>query len=309
MGPDLLFITLLGLTITVHGQTPSPEQPSITTFLPDLIPEDLPAPGTLPPPDDGVVEPTPLNTQPAVKEAKPTGGPLAGNMEIPTMDFEQSENSSQTSPVISVSPTADPLPGQPSTVVKSDEEPSETSPPRNNTLVDLQNVAKYIQDQIRELDSQLLALDTAYRTGQITRSTRDPNAVANRRRRRQFEGDLRTIQQEISRLVPQPQPSVLPPIVSRSAGSASPSYEALQEELFRIRVRERYILRQLQMLSARNARPLGRGRLPASRNVLLRRRPITRRLNFSNTRRLSRRRTLTGSVAEGNVPGSRMRLL
>lgn len=85
--------------------------------------------------------------------------------QIPTMDFEQSENSSQTSPVISVSPTADPLPGQPSTVVKSDEEPSETSPPRNNTLVDLQNVAKYIQDQIRELDSQLLALDTAYRTG------------------------------------------------------------------------------------------------------------------------------------------------
>lgn len=197
--------------------------------------------------------------------------------------------------------------------------------------------------------------------GQITRLTRNQNAVGNRERRRQLESDLRTLQREISRMTMPPKAarknpreansggsldrdivrlemenrrleerlrrgedprltptSEIPRVqrqsgqqgnVPRQAASVLPSYEALRQELLRIRARERYILRRLQMLSARNARPLGRGRLPDPRNVFLRRRPITRRINFSNTPRFSSRRTLTGSVARGVVPNTRMRLL
>jgi hypothetical protein len=102
-------------------------------------------------------------------------------------------------------------------------------------------------------------------------------------------------------------PTVRPPTVPGPVGSASPSYEALRRELLRIRARERQILRRLQMLSVRNPRFFGRGRMPSSRNVFLGRQPITRRINFRNTPRIASRRTLTGSVGRGIVPDSRRR--
>lgn len=100
-----------------------------------------------------------------------------------------------------------------------------------------------------------------------------------------------------------------PVFVPRPAGTASLSYEALIQQLIRIRAQERYILRRLQMLSARNSRLLGRGRLPTSRNVFLGRRTVTRRINVSNTPRFSHHRTSTGSIDGGNARNYRLRLL
>lgn len=92
-------------------------------------------------------------------------------LQIITLDFEQfatkspSGDDGETTPVTSVSPDAITLTDQLGTSVKPGDKPMDTSPPRRNTLADLQDAAEYLRNQIRELDSQLLALDNAYRAG------------------------------------------------------------------------------------------------------------------------------------------------
>jgi hypothetical protein len=102
--------------------------------------------------------------------------------------------------------------------------------------------------------------------------------------------------------------SIRSPIISRPDGSASASYEALSQELARTRMRERHILHQLRMLSGENSLLPGRDRGLAPRNLLLGRRPFTRRVNFASTPQISPR-ALTGSVTGENAHNFRMQTI
>jgi hypothetical protein len=91
-------------------------------------------------------------------------------MQAITLDFEQfastrpSGNNSETSTVTSVLLTANPLPDQ---LTKPGDGPQDIRPPRRNILLDLQSAAVYLQNLLRKLDSQFLALDNAYRSSKI----------------------------------------------------------------------------------------------------------------------------------------------
>ncbi|XP_062567448.1 transcription factor SPT20 homolog [Saccostrea cucullata] len=136
--------------------------------------------------------------------------PDTGAQEVVTLDFEQFTNRPGGTQVPIITPDAGPLPGgQPEPLLKPGDGPDVTSPaePRLEQLMDAES---FLKQKIMDLDAQLLALDSAYRNGQLTRMTRNENAITNRQERREAERDLRTIQQEISRMTPQGR-RVLPP--------------------------------------------------------------------------------------------------
>ncbi|XP_052681720.1 uncharacterized protein LOC128162526 [Crassostrea angulata] len=112
-----------------------------------------------------------------------------GLQEIAMLDLESFISQRTGASITSVSPKSDRLPGGVSQV-------DFTSPPVD-AIQDFLSAEKYLQEQIKELDAQFDALNTAYQQGTLTRLTRNENAIINRERRRRFITDLRAIQMEI----------------------------------------------------------------------------------------------------------------
>uniref|UniRef100_A0A8W8MD17 Uncharacterized protein n=1 Tax=Magallana gigas TaxID=29159 RepID=A0A8W8MD17_MAGGI len=116
--------------------------------------------------------------------------PEKGVQEIVTIDLEKYITQRTGAPITSVSPKSDRLPGGVSQV-------DSTSPSSVDAIQDFLSAEKYLQEQIKELDAQFDAINTAYQQGTLTRLTRNENAIINRERRRRFITDLRAIQMEI----------------------------------------------------------------------------------------------------------------
>ncbi|XP_061193671.1 uncharacterized protein LOC133201897 [Saccostrea echinata] len=131
--------------------------------------------------------------------------PDTGVQEVITLDFEQFTSPSRPggTQIPTITPDANPLPGEPIERGMKPGEGTDVISPAEPRLEELMDAEAFLRQKIRELDAQLLALDNAYRNGQLTRVTRNENAILNRQQRREAERDLRTIQQEISRMSPQ----------------------------------------------------------------------------------------------------------
>nr|XP_022303817.1 uncharacterized protein LOC111111248 isoform X2 [Crassostrea virginica]XP_022303818.1 uncharacterized protein LOC111111248 isoform X3 [Crassostrea virginica] len=141
--------------------------------------------------------------------------PSTGLQEVITLDFDKFTTQRQENEggSISVAPTADTINGVPGTIP--------TVGPSETTLKDFQETERYLMEQIKELDAQLMALDTAFRMGQISKRTRDENAILNRDQRRKFESDLGAIQQEINRITGVPKARRNTPRLTAISGTTS----------------------------------------------------------------------------------------